>query len=296
MLKNQVIIIIPTHNRQHYFERIFRYYHKWECKFLLVDSSTLGFIGELPGNFAYTHLPGKSFFEKIQLAVKDLQEPFVALCPDDDVFSFRGFYSCLQEVSSGNCGICNGLIGKFFPEEFGRRYYLKSDLVEPVHFLSRSKAPRLLAQYRQVLWSVYERSLLCYIAELIVEVQPNNDNFIELIIATVGQDKAGVTVLPVLFLIREISPTLSWGHRTLPLGLANSKEALIERERIVDKLIAVNSSSSVKEDFTIYFNKQPKGVLQYVRYRLYVQLSMCKILGFHGYKATKRHEKFHWNY
>jgi hypothetical protein len=225
-----------------------------------------------------------------------VREPLVALCADDDVFSMQGFYSCVQKVASGDCGICNGAIAKFYPDEFGNTFYLKTGIANTRHFPKGSKTPRLLAEYTQVLWSVYERYLLCEIVDLIAETKPNNDNYIELIISTVGQFRAGVTVLPDLFLIREISPALSWGARTLPLGLEFGARARLERQRIIEKVSVMIPSCSVKEDFDAYMNKQFRGVFPYIRFKIYQQLAKFRVIGWLSKRETKYLNKIEWKH
>lgn len=295
-LEKQVSVIIPTHNRQHCFGRLFDYYRNWECKFLLVDSSPNRFGGEIPRQFGYFHFPGRSFCEKIQLALEEVRDPFVALCADDDVFSMRGFYSCVQKVASGECGICNGAIAKFYPDEFGKHYYLNTSITGTRHFPKGAKTPRLLAEYTQALWSVYEKNLLSEIVDIVVEAKPKNDNYIELIIASVGQCRTGVTVLPDLFLIREIAPTLSWGVRTLPLGFEYGENARLERQRIIKKVDEILSSCSVNEDFEAYMNKQSRGLFSYIRFKLYQQLAKFKIIGWHGKRETRHYNRIRWSH
>lgn len=294
MLEKQVVIIIPTHNRQYGFSRLFAYYSDWKCRLILVDSSQDRFSGNLPNNFTYLHFPGQSFYAKILKSLEEVQEPFVALCADDDVFFMYGFYSCVNELAGGNCGICKGDIGKFNPAEFKEWFFLKPWASKTRHYPKGSGQPRLLAEYSQILWSVYERGLLAEIFALLVAVKPKNDNYIELLIAAVGQYRAGVTVIAELFLIREISPTLSWGCTAIPISVELGKKPKEERLRIIEKVASLVPGCPVGEDIDLYIHNRPGGLYSRFKFRLYQLLARNKRIGWHMKRELQGYDKLRW--
>lgn len=292
--EKNVTIVIPSHNRQHYFERLSNYYRNWNCQFLIADSSQNIFTGKFPANFTYLHFFSQSFYEKIISSMNFVNTPFVALCADDDVLSMRGFNNCVDELILGNCGICNGKIAKYYQFDFCKWFYEKQDVAKVRHYAKGSGQPRLLAEYSQVLWSVYERDLFSEIFTLLLKLQPKNDNYIELIIAAVGQYRAGITVLPELFLIREISPSLSWGSTAIPIGAEVGKESMLERQRIVEEVGTIISGCPIREDLDSYLRSKPTGFYSYIKFRIYQRLAQYKEVGWHGNRETQGYDRTRW--
>jgi glycosyltransferase domain-containing protein len=292
--EKQVVIIIPTHNRQHYFSRLFNYYAGWQCNFVIVDSSRNKFTDELPSNFTYLHFIGQSFYEKIINSLELIDPLYVALCADDDVLSERGLRDCVSELALGNCGICNGKIAKYYQQEFGKWFYERQDVAKVRHYPKGSRQPRLLAEYSQVLWSVYERGLLLEIFSVLRKLKPKNDNYIELIIASVGQYRAGITVLPELFLMREISPSLSWGGTAVPLGAELGNESMLERRRLIEQVSMIITGCPIKDDFASYRKNNPVGFFSYIKFRIYQRLAQYKRFGWHGKRETQGYDRIRW--
>lgn len=292
--KKQVVVIIPTHNRQHYFARLFNYYNDWHYHFVIADSSLNKFTDELPSNFTYLHFIGQSFYEKIINSLELIDAIYVALCADDDVLSERGFGDCVGELARGNCGICNGKIAKYYQHEFGKWFYERQDVAKVRHYPKGYGQPRLLAEYSQVLWSVYERGLLLEIFSVLTKLKPKNDNYIELIIAAVGQYRAGITVLPELFLMREISPSLSWGGTAIPLGAELGKESMLERQRLIEQVSMIISGCPIKDDFASYRKNSPIGFFSYIKFRVYQRLAQYKRIGWHGKRETQGYDRIRW--
>jgi len=294
MLENEVVIVIPTHNRQEYFERLFEYYGKWPCKFYLLDS-THKMLGSIyPDNFTYLHMPGKSFYYKINIALNIIRSRFVALCADDDVLSFDGLNKCVEELDNGTCGICNGKIVKFYHYEFRQSFYDSQSILKFRCYNNTSDSKRLLAEYSQVLWSVYEKNLIVEIFALLDLIKPKNDNYIELIIASVGQFRAGVTILPDLFLMREISPNLSWGANAVPLSSEMGSKSVIERHRIIDNVEKAVIGCPIRSDIGLYLEKNPINFLSFAKFFIYKIL--IKIFGskWHGKRETNGYFKTPW--
>ncbi|MBT9493228.1 MAG: TIGR00180 family glycosyltransferase [Paucibacter sp.] len=211
-------IAIPTHNRQDYFERLFRYYSEWPIQLLLIDSSESSYQGGIPLNFNYLHCPGSDFIRKICLATECVQTPYIALSADDDFLLLKGFEASIHSMQKTGAAICTGEIEKFFADEFENYIHYSAAKSHDLSYPSGNNSVRFLAEYQLILWSVFKLDLLKNVFNLLNTARPFNNNFIELVIAHVGQEEGGVIIKNLPVLRREITRSvLSWGQQTPPL-------------------------------------------------------------------------------
>ncbi len=91
-MKNEVTVIIPTHERHHILRRAISYYSQINVSVLIVDSSLKFFDEDLPKNIQYIHLLGSFFGDKIYSALCQVDTPYSCLCADDDFLSESGLY------------------------------------------------------------------------------------------------------------------------------------------------------------------------------------------------------------
>jgi len=279
--KHNYSIIIPTHNRHGYFKRIFDYYSGWDCKVFLVDSSTESYHGIIPDNFNYLHRPGMSFVDKILHTGQECTTPFIVLSADDDAVVKDGLLKCVFELDTNDIGLCKGEIGRFIQEEFGVNCYISKLEQTTKYYPQKEGNPRFTGEYSQILWSVYERSALIDVFGQIARIKPGNDNYIELIIAIYGQYKYGIRIIPDLYLLREISPHISWGHTAVPLFAESAIKSLEERNRIIDLLSEKIPLERVKRDLGLYLDSWPNPRYHRLKFSVYKYLSGIKCFGFH---------------
>lgn len=80
-----ISVIIPTiENRNNIVLRTIEYYEKSNFEILVADSSGFKNTSLINKKIKYLHLPDKSFFEKIEIALKQASNKYVVLCQDDD--------------------------------------------------------------------------------------------------------------------------------------------------------------------------------------------------------------------
>jgi|GEM_PF-2081634 glycosyltransferase domain-containing protein len=91
-MKNEVTVIIPTHERHRVLERAIDYYSQINSSVLIVDSSQEFLDKVLPENIQYLHLPNLFFGDKIYTALNEVSTPYSCLCADDDFLSESGLY------------------------------------------------------------------------------------------------------------------------------------------------------------------------------------------------------------
>lgn len=215
-------IIIPTHNRHEYLKRSISYYSKFNIEVYIVDSSDNSFdTSELPSNFSYVHLPGALFHDKILHACKNIANERIALCPDDDFLLPSALYKAEGEMlADSNVSISLGNF-IFFNSEQPERFYSKNPPHPNPKLLSEGDASsqinHFMANFTQVLWSLYRKDVLIKSFEFIKLAKYKNDNFIELTISCVAFSMGSLNFIPHITGVREVSPNEHWAtrHRTI---------------------------------------------------------------------------------
>lgn len=93
----KVTLLIPTHNRHDYLERILNYYADVNMKIIIADSTGSSFYKYPPSNkIAYLHFPGEKMPKKLSIALANVETDFVVICADDDFILPAGISRCLS--------------------------------------------------------------------------------------------------------------------------------------------------------------------------------------------------------
>jgi glycosyltransferase domain-containing protein len=106
LIKDNCTIIIPTHNRHHYLDRLMRWLSTFEVNVIIADSSDDKWtkISKYPNCIDYIHIPGgfNVYYRKISKALKAVATPFVVLCADDDFITEEGLRSSIEFLLKNN--------------------------------------------------------------------------------------------------------------------------------------------------------------------------------------------------
>lgn len=223
-------IIIPTHNRHHYLQRVVDYYSNFRINVSIIDSSTDSYTNSLlPGHISYTHLPNALFHEKILYACSNSDKKLIALCADDDFLLPSSLLSA-QESMVNNPSISLSF-GKFafFDTDKRLKGLYKVEIPYPSHKRlingdSQSRLCHLMDNYCQVLWSLYRKDVLIKSFEIVKNAKYNNDNFIELTIASTASFMGELNFISGLFGAREINPNEHWGTRHQAISFNDKKD------------------------------------------------------------------------
>lgn len=95
-MRNQLTIIIPTHNRPALIARALDYYRAWGCTVIVCDSSQDEPKPFCLPNVHFLHCPELSFDRKLYRAVQQVVTPYVCLCADDDFLAASGVIAGLK--------------------------------------------------------------------------------------------------------------------------------------------------------------------------------------------------------
>ena len=99
MSVNKVTLIIPTHERHHYLERILDYYiniKSVDFEILIADSSVKAFREIESPNIKYLHMPYIDLVEKLSIVLKFPRTPYTLICADDDFIIPDTIFKCID--------------------------------------------------------------------------------------------------------------------------------------------------------------------------------------------------------
>lgn len=225
---DDLIIIIPTHNRQHYLGRVIRYYSSFPCKVYICDSSKQKAEVETPENINYRWVPQSNFYGKVLDVLNETISDFYALSPDDDFLKQETLMECIEnmEHESRYSMAIGGQL--FWDEGFHNtvfRYPFGSNKLEgrKVKGCRLKRYTSFWPNYQNVLWSLFKKEVVVEAFTQLIEAKYNNQNFIELTLGDVAICKGWVYVSENAFNYREYSLKEHWGKQVPEINTRNIK-------------------------------------------------------------------------
>lgn len=226
-------IVIPTHERPVHLRRCLFYYQNFGCKVVVCDSSKTAYEGDLASHVHYLHMPGLRFSEKMIAVLDGLSDEFVAVSPDDD-FLFSGALARAAAMLKANPAwqACVGDV-LAFPEGRPLEVTARCDgrAANAVASSPARNVQTYLSHYHQILWSLFRRDTLKLAYDVIRSAEFDNDNFFELVVATVCAGHGGIAYLKDYWILREITERDHWGSRHPSI----TKARLASMKRDIDK-------------------------------------------------------------
>ena len=224
---DDLIIIIPTHNRQHYLGRVIKYYSSFPCKVYICDSSKQKADVESRGNIIYRWVPQSNFYGKVLDVISETNSVFYALSPDDDFLKQEVLMNCYKAIKLNerfSFGIGRQI---FFKEGFKEGFYtydLANGLrdIERQLFASKEEYVKYFWQhYQNILWSIYRKDAIKAAFDCLNKCNFSNGNFVEFILGIESLRRGKVYVSKDGLNYREVSNNDHWGSITPPIELAN---------------------------------------------------------------------------
>ena len=224
-MTEDLIIIIPTHNRQHYLRRVIKYYSSFPCKVYICDSTPEVFIfeEELPSNIEYISCPDKNFYQKVYSVIKNTEVPFYALSPDDDFIKLETLKECYEVLKNNeNYSFATGkqiCFNKPFDNKFVNIDV--ANLLSYINFESFENRNDYLryfwSHYQNILWSLYRRDVIFKTFTCLSLCNFSNGNFIELLLGIEGLRAGDIYVSREGFNYRELIKGQHWGTTVLSI-------------------------------------------------------------------------------
>lgn len=218
-----LIIIIPTHNRQHYLGRVVKYYSSFPCKVYICDSSKQKTNVETTENISYRWVPQSNFYGKVLDVINDTSADYYALSPDDDFLKEETLMECYEKLNS-NRSYSVG-VGKqvFFDEPFDGVFYSKQSANRLESFKSiegENKVEyinRFWKHYQNILWSLFRREVVLNAFKALSSCNFKNGNFVEVILGIESLRAGTIYVSNQGLNYREVSKAEHWGSTTVPI-------------------------------------------------------------------------------
>lgn len=101
-MQKKVTIVIPTHNRQNYLNRVLEYYSDANSTIIIADSSESKYSGKLPLQTQYFHYPQMPLVKKLMKATSLVTTPYLLICADDDFIILETIFKCIDFLEMHN--------------------------------------------------------------------------------------------------------------------------------------------------------------------------------------------------
>ena len=213
-----LIIIIPTHNRQHYLRRVIKYYTEFPCKVYICDSSSEKADVESSGNIVYRWVPQSNFYGKVLDVLNETSAEFYALSPDDDFLKQETLMECYDLLISNNKYVmANGKQCLFYQDFDNKLYYnVYTNGFSNVNEINNDvKGVRYYwDHYQNILWSLFRREAILNAFLVLKKCGFKNGNFIEIVLSIESLRIGSVYISDNHFNCMEINPNDHWGNTT----------------------------------------------------------------------------------
>lgn len=221
-----LIIIIPTHNRQHYLNRVVKYYSTFPCKVVICDSSKEKAIVDCYDNITYRWVPQSSFYKKVLDVINETSAKFYALSPDDDFINKETLLEVISFLEThDDYSFGNGRQIRFKKEDHGAFYtsnsFNKLQGITSIEADGDKYLQYFYQHYQNILWSVFRKCVVKDAFESLNACNYANGNFVELSLSIEGLRNGRVYISERGFNYREVIEGEHWGSTTPSITYRN---------------------------------------------------------------------------
>ena len=221
MIEN-LIIIIPTHNRQHYLRRVVKYYSSFPCRVYICDSSKVKAAVECSDNITYRWVPQSYFYGKVLDVLNETSADFYALSPDDDFLKLETLMECYEYLRKNNEFVMANGRQYLFHKEYDMRLFYNPGTNgfkdKNVINNDRDGVKYFWKHYQNVLWSLFRRKAILNAFTVLANSGFKNGNFVEIVLSIESLKLGSVFISDNPFNFMEINPSEHWGNTTLPIS------------------------------------------------------------------------------
>lgn len=269
-------LIIPTHNRQEYLKRSIDYFKDLDAQVIYCDSTELKSSEKFSSNMLYIHLPNEKFVDKILIALDLIKTDYIALCADDDFVIIDALYEGASVLSHSESIKTVLGFNLLFHENFDKNfYYRKKSKFFIIDSNPYDNIKLFFNNYQQVLWGMYDKTILKKSFDIIKQAEFKNDNFIELVIGGIACYIGGISILKRIWSVRELSHKIHWGNRQPSISSIyfnrNFKSDFISFKIKIDENTEDGYSTKILENYLKFSS--------YQRFKMRIKNSIKKIIG-----------------
>lgn len=241
-MNDLLTLVLLTHNRPAFLERALRYYARFPCRLLVLDSSTVPqqtLVARFP-QAEYQHFPGDAFtfLAKLKAGVPHVQTPLMAFVPDDDFILGDALQASVEFLTAHpDYSTCHGYCLMYLAEAACTLYLRRDKKVCEDHSASRI-AQRLntgFGEYIPPFYSVVRTQIVQDWYRLVpddttLEYQEIGHAFYLLA-------RGKVRILPQPYVIRELNYPVSDHNTDVCLALQDSTPAGLQRKMLFADLL-----------------------------------------------------------
>ena len=254
-MKNNFAVIIPTHERQHYFIRSMKYYEKIseEAEVIYCDSSEKKYSKTIPSAIKYYHMPGASFQKKILRCIELTNSDFIALSADDDFLLIPSLLEAYEILSRDDkISSVRGTFVGFNEKYNGKFFQFYQNMPSNITGTIEERIKSFFTDYFQILWSMFRKEILKSSFEVISKSNFKNDNFIELIIGTIACHFGNISTVSNTWGAREKANNDHWGKRHVPISQLDDNAIIEELDLIVPHIDSITTHGLFKLALSTY--------------------------------------------
>lgn len=208
-MKNLLTMVVPTHERHYYLERVMLYYRYAPFNSIVTDSSMSKYSGEIYDSFQYIH-SNEGFIKKLLKAVERVSTKYIFLCADDDFTSIKALEKCVEymEVNIDYVAV-QGRASAFRIKEktvkksplytHSLKFNVTSDLID-------ARVRELMVCYVPFVYAVVRTEVLVRLLKAMVKNEISEPVLIEIGLALGMAMHGKLGILKILYSLREKLP------------------------------------------------------------------------------------------
>lgn len=224
---SDIIIIIPTHKRQHYLNRVAWYYSHFDMQVYICDS-TPGAAFEIDkyDNINYLWCPDKTFNTKILHVLNTTHADFYATSPDDDFLKEETLMGCYEAMKADRS--YSMAVGRqaFFKEKFEDGIITSNNYANGLAGLKFGKNKTFnsflfWSHYQNVLWTLFRKDIINKSFTELLEKKYDSQNFIEMTVGMNALAGGAIFVSDGIMNVREVITGEHWGSIEKIISVGN---------------------------------------------------------------------------
>lgn len=236
-MNDLLTLVLLTHNRPAFLERALRYYARFPCRLLVLDSSAdpqQALVESFP-QAEYQYFPGDTFafLDKLKSGVPHVQTPLMAFVPDDDFILGDALQASVEFLTAHpDYSTCHGYCLMYLAEAACTVYLRRDKKVCEDHTAPRI-AQRLHSGFGEYIPPFYSVVRTSIIKEW-YEAVPSGTNleYQEIGHAFYLLARGKVRILPQPYVIREMNYPVSDHNTDVMMALLDATPASQERKRL----------------------------------------------------------------
>ena len=205
---NELTIIIPTHNREKFIIRSHNYWKNTGINFKIYDTSNE--ISPLLKNFKnYYYLNGIDFYNKLYIAVSNVNTKYCLIVADDDFITLNGIYQTVLFLENNNDFVsAQGLYIDFWYKEknqidlCARNPFAKGLYADLIQDQFKERLEKLMQNYMHHIYAMHRT---CVLKDSLNISKQISNSAKEVNIAIVNSLMGKHKMLPILYCCRQIA-------------------------------------------------------------------------------------------